>query len=142
MHLTIYVMSWLYSMIQYNQSNPPNYTIYRCDGGSRGSGVLIAVSGTIPFKFVLSCYSIEMIIAEVFITPLLLVCCIYILPAFPESYFKKILHSLNQSPTIEMSSLPEIFIHWTSTGPHFQLIFLSPLFSVTLYSCITFASYY
>ena len=56
--------TWLTDFVVNNEIAPENYTIYRRDRGSRGGGVMIAVSNTIPSKLHFSSTSLELISVE------------------------------------------------------------------------------
>lgn len=65
--------TWLNEMIYNNELLPTDYNIYRNDRGSRGGGVLIAVSNSTPSKLVTCHTHIEMITVELEVSPKLLV---------------------------------------------------------------------
>ena len=74
--------TWLNETIYDNETLPSNYTIYRNDRRSRGGGVLIAVSNSIPSKIIERYTGIEMISVELELSPKLLIVCLYIPPNF------------------------------------------------------------
>ena len=73
--------TWLYDSILNTEIFPHNYTIYRRDRGSRGGGVIIAISDNLTSKIVFCHTSLESIAVEVDISPKTLIVCMYVPPS-------------------------------------------------------------
>ena len=91
--------TWLNETIYDNEILPSNYTIYRNDRRSRGGGVLIAVSNSIPSKIIERYTGIEMISVELELSPKLLIVCLYIPPNCSDEYQQDVLRSIQSLHT-------------------------------------------
>ena len=91
--------TWLNETIYDNEILPSNYTIYRNDRRSRGGGVLIAVSNSIPSKIIKRYTGIEMISVELELSPKLLIVCLYIPPNCSDEYQQDVLRSIQSLHT-------------------------------------------
>ena len=92
--------TWLTTSILDKEILPYNYTIYRRDRGSRGGGILVAVSDNIPSKRVFNSSSSEVIGIQLSLIPCLHLYCVYIPPSSPctSSYHSVTLNTLNSVP--------------------------------------------
>ena len=91
--------TWLHEHIHNSEILPTNYRIYRNDRGSRGGGVLIAVSNDIPSKLTSNHSSIEMITVEISLSPKLIIVCLYIPPNCSDDYQQETLRILQSLPS-------------------------------------------
>ena len=69
--------TWLTNMISDPEIIPYNYTMYRNDRNTRGGGVLIAISNSIPSKLYNISNTVELITVELIINPPTILCCLY-----------------------------------------------------------------
>ena len=69
--------TWLHDSILNTEIFSHNYTIYRRDRGSRGGGIVIAISDNLTSKIVLCHISLESIAVEIDISPKTLIVCMY-----------------------------------------------------------------
>lgn len=81
--------TWLNDSICNNKLLSANFAIYCKDRGSRGGGVLIAVSNLIPSHQILISSSSEIIMVEIALSPKIVLCCVYVPPASSDVYLKR-----------------------------------------------------
>ena len=72
--------SWLTTNIKSAEVLPLNYVIYCHDCGSRGGGVLIAVSNRIPLRQIPLDSQLDIILVQLEVLSKILVCCVHIPP--------------------------------------------------------------
>lgn len=73
---------------------PSNYQIFHCDRGSRGGGVLVAVSNAILVRRLPTQVGAEMVLLELQVSPVLVVGCIYLPPSCCNDVLDKVTTSL------------------------------------------------
>ena len=83
--------TWLSSAISDHEVFPTGYHVFRRDRGSRGGGVLIAVSSNLIASVVAKPDSCELIAARVLSAPPLLLLCTYAAPNSPSCYYENII---------------------------------------------------
>ena len=91
--------TWLHDSILNTEIFSHNYTIYWRDRGSRGGGIVIAISDNLTSKIVLFHRSLESIAVEIDISPKTLIVCMYVPPSCPEAYQLEAIYYLNSLPT-------------------------------------------
>lgn len=82
--------TWLTASTKDNELAPHKFNIYRCDRDTRGGGILIAICKKIPSRAILISHEVELLVIEVFISPKLLIGCVYIPPSCPDNYLSNI----------------------------------------------------
>ena len=87
--------TWLTDHVYSNEILPPTYTVDRRDRDTRGGGVMIAVSDLILSKLIFSSDTIEMIAVELYLSPKVLICCLYIPPNCSPTYLENVLIALD-----------------------------------------------
>ena len=92
--------TWLTTSILDKEILPYDYTIYQRDRGSRGGGILVAVSVNMPSKCVFNSLSSEVIGIQLSLLPCLHLYCVYIPPSSScsSSYHSVTLNTLNSVP--------------------------------------------
>ncbi len=90
--------TWLGSEDYDNEILPENYCTYRRDRGTRGGGVLIGVSKSIPSRLYLRGDNTELIAVEMLTNPSLILCCVYAPPNSSIDYCTSITNSLGSLP--------------------------------------------
>ena len=71
--------TWLSSSILNGEILPSGYSIYQCDRGSRGGGVMLAVHNSLSSRQLYTPPSTEIVTVEVTVSSPVLVCVVYIL---------------------------------------------------------------
>ena len=114
--------TWLTNVISDPEIIPSNYTIYRNDRNTRGGGVLIAISNSIPSKLYNIHNTVELITIELIINPPTILCCLYIPPNSSQDYYDDTLHYFRSLPTnmdlIILGDLNSPDINWLSMVGH------------------------
>ena len=93
---------------------PSGFTVYRCDRGSRGGGVLLAVNNSLPSRQLPTPSLLELLTVEVSSKPPILICVVYIPPSSSLSYYSEIFHYLDSFAPLPRSvivgdfNLPDI----------------------------------
>ena len=87
--------TWLSSSVRNYEIAPHSYTFFRRDRNSRGGGVLIAVSVRFPSRLILASDLIEMVVVEVFLSPKVVIGCVYVPPSCSDSYRSDVLSTLH-----------------------------------------------
>ena len=90
--------TWLSDLVCNGEILPTGYNIYRCDRGSRGGGVLIAVSEEIPSKQLVVNESCEVVVVELSVSPCVIVCCVYVPPNSTTDYHSKVINVIRNLP--------------------------------------------
>ena len=110
--------SWLSDNISSNEILSYGYNIYRSDRGSRGGGVLIAITNTIPSNHINNSAPSEMCVVKLAFPSPLLICCVSLSPSsdVPRSVeiskFFRSLSRYNQLIIVGDFNLPDI--NWNS----------------------------
>ena len=78
--------TWLYNSVFDCEILPCEYTLYHKDRGSRGGGVLIAVSDSVPSVLISSPEELENITVNILIT----LCAVYVPPNSGDDYHKNL----------------------------------------------------
>ena len=87
--------TWLSSSVSDYEIAPHGYNIFRQDRNSCGGGVLIAVSDRFPSRLILASDLIEMVVVEVYLSPKVVIGCVYIPPSCCDSYRSDVLSTLH-----------------------------------------------
>ena len=92
---------WLSSNVSDREILPPGYSIYRNDRGSRCGGVMVVVSSHIPSKCIQVQASCKLIIINLslHVHPNTFICCTYVPPSSPSSYYEDIAQALHLLPS-------------------------------------------
>ena len=90
--------TWLTREVSDFEILPTGYTIFRNDRGSRGGGVLIAVSNTVPSRKLCAPSDAELIMVELGLRPSLVLGCVYLAPQCPEQVFLATMNALREEP--------------------------------------------
>ena len=110
--------TWLSSNVFDQDILPPGYSIYRSDRGFRGGRVMVAVSSHIPSKCIQVKTLCELIIINLHVHPNTFICCTYVPPSSPSSYYEDIsqaLHSLpSSSHPILLGDLNITEVNWST----------------------------
>ena len=99
---------------------PAGYTIYRQDRDGRGGGILLAVSDRIVSSRVHVSTTCELLVVSLVLHPATLVCCVYIPPSSPVSYYENLISSFQSlskttsSHLVLLGDFNVIDINWTS----------------------------
>ena len=134
--------TWLSHVVFNNEILPSVFSVYRRDRGSRGGGVMIAVSDSVPSKLSFSSANIEMIAVELCLTLKVLICCLYIPPISSHVYLQNVLSTLESLSTeydiifIGDNNVPDINWHNLSAATYFSSSLCSALFAKNLQQLI------
>ena len=90
--------TWLTPQIFDREILPFGYFIYRHNRGSRGGGVLVAISNLIPSNRVQLQSSCELLVIHLKLHKDTFVCCTYFPPSSPVLYFTDLAHCLQSLP--------------------------------------------
>ena len=91
--------TWLTESVSINELY---FIVYRRDRGSRGGGVLVAISRDLPSKLYFVSSHIEFIAIQIFSHPSILLCCLYLPPgSLQDSDFCLILNSVLRSLPVD-----------------------------------------
>ena len=92
--------TWFTPYIFDNEILPSGYTIYRQDRGSRGGGVMVAVSDSIPSAQVLVHTQCELVIVNLQSThPNTYICCVYLPPSSSTSHYASLFKCIDSLPS-------------------------------------------
>ena len=83
--------TWLTSSIYDNEILPSQFTIYRSDRKSRGSGIMIAINHSIPSKIISCSNEVEALTVQLLLKQPINLCLIYNPPNSESSYHQKLL---------------------------------------------------
>jgi hypothetical protein len=78
-----------------NEIFPPGYSLYRADRGSRGGGVLLAVSDCIPSSLIATPPGLESVAVLIHLASPVVVCLVYLPPSTTPLMFSSLLTFLS-----------------------------------------------
>ena len=100
--------TWLFDNITDLEILPQAYSLYWKDRGSRGGGVMLAVSNILPSRQVPSPHNLEVVTVSIFLSNTDITCCmIYIPPNASAEYHSNLVNYLN---TISAQSAPVLLL--------------------------------
>jgi len=90
---------YIYNAVLDSEILPHGYTIYRADRGSRGGGVMIAVSNKLPSKQLPSPPNLEVVTVSISLMPAIVCCMVYVPPNATMEYHNELITYLESLPT-------------------------------------------
>ena len=115
--------TWLSDNIADLEILPQAYSLYRKDRGSRGRGVMLAVSNKLPSRQVLSPHNLEVVSVSIFLSNTDITCCmVYVPPNASAEYHSDLVNYLNtitalSTPVLLLGDFNSPDINWsTLTG--------------------------
>lgn len=117
------------------------FSIYRCNRSSRGGGVLIAVSDSIPSRQFDLSHDIEFVAVELLIHPKVILCCCFVPPSCSLNNLSSLLNSLPSDCKLVLTgdfNIPNV--NWATTlsaTTSFSSLLCDLVFSKNLIQLIT-----
>lgn len=130
--------TWLSPHILDSEILPTGYTIYRQDRGSRGGGVLVAISNRISSSHFPTSTSHELLVIHLAIKPDTYICCAYLPPSSPVSLYTDTILPLCSLPRpsriilVGDFNLPDVDWPTLSSSSSNSISFCDLLFSLNL----------
>uniref|UniRef100_A0A1X7VGL1 Reverse transcriptase domain-containing protein n=1 Tax=Amphimedon queenslandica TaxID=400682 RepID=A0A1X7VGL1_AMPQE len=94
-HIIAITESWCSSFITDKEISPFGYFVYRHDRDTRGGGVFLAVSESVPSRVLDSLSSIELVVVDILTHPSIIICLAYVPPPPAFTYLKHLFSSIN-----------------------------------------------
>uniref|UniRef100_A0A1X7T0G1 Endonuclease/exonuclease/phosphatase domain-containing protein n=1 Tax=Amphimedon queenslandica TaxID=400682 RepID=A0A1X7T0G1_AMPQE len=94
-HIIAITESWCSSFITDKEISPFGYFVYQHDRDTRGGGVFLAVSKSVPSRVLDSLSSIELVVVEILTHPSIIICLAYVPPPPAFTYMKHLFSSIN-----------------------------------------------